>query len=515
MPAERVSMRRVREMLRYRFEQGLGYKAISLRVGAVPSTVRETLKRVAAAGLEWPLPEDMSDGALEAALYREPGNKTGYRRCPEADWPRLHREMQRKHMTLQILWDEYIAAHPDGYRYSRFCDLYRAWALKLPVTMRQNHMPGDKLFVDYAGDKLPVVVDRLTGELRDAHIFVAVLGASSLSYAEATWTETLPDWISVNVNALEAIGGAPGLFVPDNAKVAVIKACLYDPWVNRSYAEMAAHYGSSVLPARPRKPRDKAKVERAVLIVERWLFGRLRRRTFYSLVELNAAIRELIAELNDHRVLRRLNQTRRQLFEELDKPALKALPAERYVYAEWRRRRAGLDYHVEIERHYYSVPYRFAREPIEARITARTIELFHQGERIAAHMRGSGNGKHTTTPEHMPSSHRRFADWTIERIGREAAAIGVCAALLCEKILVERSHPEQGFRACLGIVRLVKSFGRERVEAACSRALDIEARTFGSVKSILDNGLDRLPSGRSAAGQPIDHPNIRGPRYYH
>jgi transposase len=298
--------------------------------------------------------------------------------------------------------------------------------------------------------------------LRDAHIFVAVLEASSLSYAEATWTETLPDWISVNVNALEAFGGAPALFVPDNAKVAVIKACLYDPWVNRSYAEMAEHYGSAVLPARPRKPRDKAKVERAVLIVERWLFGRLRRRTFYSLSELNAAIRTLMADLNDNRVLRSLNQTRRQLFEELDKPALKALPVERYVYAEWRRRRAGLDYHVEIERHFYSVPYRFAREPIEARITARTIELFHQGERIAAHMRGSGNGKHATTPEHMPSSHRRFADWTIERINREASAIGVCAALLCEKILVERSHPEQGFRACLGIVRLVKSFGRER-----------------------------------------------------
>lgn len=275
----------------------------------MPSTVRETLKRVAAAGLEWPLPEEMSDGALEAALYREPGNKTGYRRCAEPDWPRLHREMQRKHVTLQILWDEYIAAHPDGYRYSRFCDLYRGWALKLAVTMRQHHEPGDKLFVDYAGDRLSVV-DRLTGEVRDAHIFVAVLGASSLTYAEATWTETLADWISVNVNALEAFGGAPALLVPDNAKVAVIKACLYDPWVNRSYAEMAAHYGSAVLPARPRKPRDKAKVERAVLIVERWLFGRLRRRTFYSLAELNAAIRELVADLNDTRVLRHLGQTR-------------------------------------------------------------------------------------------------------------------------------------------------------------------------------------------------------------
>lgn len=284
--------------------------------------------------------------------------------------------------------------------------------MKLPVTMRQNHAPGDKLFVDYAGDKVAVVVDRLTGEIRDAHIFVAVLGASSLTYAEGSWTETLPDWLAAHTRALAMFGGAPALFVPDNAKVAVIKACLYDPQVNRSYAEMAAHYDSTVLPTRPRRPRDKAKVEAAVLIVERWLFGRLRRRTFFGLAELNAAIAELLAELNDRRVLRRVGRTRRQLFEEIDRPALKPLPAERYVYAEWRRRRAGLDYHVEIERHYYLVPYRFAREPIEARITAATIELFHKGERIAAHMRGSGNGRHTTIPEHMPSSHRRFADWT-------------------------------------------------------------------------------------------------------
>lgn len=257
--------------------------------------------------------------------------------------------------------------------------------------------------------------------------------------------------LAAHTRALSMFGGAPALFVPDNAKVAVIKACLYDPQVNRSYAEMAAHYDSTVLPTRPRRPRDKAKVEAAVLIVERWLFGRLRRRTFFSLTELNAAIAELLMELNDRRVLRRVGQTRRQLFEEIDRPALKPLPAQPYVYAEWRRRRAGLDYHVEIERHYYSVPYRFAREAVEARITAATIELFHKGERIAAHMRGSGNGRHTTIPEHMPSSHRRFADWTVERIARDATAIGPCTALLCEKILVERRHPEQGFRACLGI----------------------------------------------------------------
>jgi transposase len=515
MAAERLSMRRVREILRYRFAEGLGHKAISYRVGAAPSTVRETLRRAEVAGLSWPLDDTVTDAVLETLLYKAAGTKTGHRRVAEPDWAEVHRELKRKHVTLQILWDEYIERHPEGYRYSRFCDLYRGWAANLPVTMRQSHAAGEKLFVDYAGDTVSVVIDRRTGKTRAAHIFVAVMGASSLSFAEARWSETLADWLECHVHALEAFGGAPSLLVPDNAKVAVIKACLYDPQVNRSYAEMAAYYGSSVLPTRPRRPRDKAKVEAAVRIVERWLLGRLRHRIFYSLTEVNASIAALLADLNDRRVLRRVGCSRRQLFEQVDRPALKSLPAERYVYAEWRIRRAGLDYHVEIDRHYYSVPWRFAREQVEARITANTIELFRKGERIAVHRRSSGNGKHSTLPEHMPSAHRRFADWTIERIKREASALGSDAALLVEKILAERPHPEQGFRACLGIIRLAKGFGRERVDAACGRALEIGARTYGSVRSILDNRLDQAPSSRATSVKPIEHPNIRGPRYYH
>jgi transposase len=516
MPAERLKMRRVREILRYRFEDGLGHKSIALRVGAAPSTVRETLRRVEIAGLSWPLGDDVNDAVLEAALYKAAGTKIGHRRSAEPDWAQVHRELKRKHVTLQILWDEYIGLHPDGYRYSRYCDLYRGWALKLPVTMRQDHAAGEKLFVDYAGDTVTVVIDRLTGKTRQAHLFVAVLGASSLSFAHARWSETLPDWIECHLLALEAFVGAPALLVPDNAKVAVIKACHFDPQVNRTYAGMAAHYGSAVLPTRPRRPRDKAKVEAAVRIVERWLLGRLRHRVFYSLADVNAAIVELLTDLNDRRVLRRVGRTRRQLFEELDYPALRPLPVERYVFAEWKIRRAGLDYHVDIDKHYYSVPYRFAREQVEARITSNTIEVFHKGQRIAAHRRSSGNGKHTTTPEHMPSSHRRFADWTIERISREASAIGSDVALLCERILADRPHPEQGYRACLGIIRLVKAFERERVNAACGRALEIGARTYGSVRSILDNHLDRSSaSSNPASSEPINHSNIRGPRYYH
>src|SRR5690242_2922199 len=515
MPAERIAMRHVRDVLRLN-AAGVSGNEIARRVGVAPSTVRLTLQRLAAAGLAWPLPAELTDAALEARLFTAAGKKQGHRRRTEPDWASIHRELKRKHVTLQILWDEYIEQNPDGYRYSRFCELYRAWASRVPVTMRQTHAGGDKLFVDYAGDTVPVIVDRLTGKTRPAQIFVAVLGASNFTYAEASWTQGLADWIAAHTRAFAAIGGVPNLLVPDNTKVAVIKACLYEPQVNRTYAEMAAHYDTAILPARPRKPRDKAKVEAAVLIVERWLLGRLRHQSFYSLGELNAAIGELLMRLNEQHSIRRLGVTRRQLLEELDRPALKPLPMEPYVLAEWRARRVGLDYHVDIDRHYYSVPYRHAREQVEVRLTARTVEIFLRGERIAIHRRISGNGQHTTVPEHMPSSHRRYADWTVDRIRAEAGRIGASTLLLCDMILAERPHPEQGFRACLGIVRLTRAFSAERVEAACMRALEIGARTYGSVRSILDNRLDRRPAPKRAADSPaIVHTNIRGPRYYH
>ena len=509
-------MRRVREILRLKFTANVPIREIARRVGTAPSTVRAALERFRAAALTWPLPEHLSDSELEAALYNDGGTKQGHRRHLEPDWALIHRELKRKHVTLSILWDEYIEQRPEGYRYSRFCELYAAWARKLSVTMRQTHLGGDKLFVDYAGDTVPVVIDRLTGETRQAQIFVAVLGASSFSCAEATWTQTLADWIGAHTRALAAIGGVPKLLVPDNTKVAVIKACFYDPQVARTYADMAAHYQTAVLPARPGKPRDKAKVESCVLIVERWLLGRLRKQRFYGLAELNQAIHAMLVHLNDRRPIRRLGVTRRQLLEELDRPALKPLPAEPYVFAEWRARRVGLDYHIDVDGHYYSVPYRFAREQVEVRLTAQTLEVFRKGERIAAHLRSSGNHRHTTVPDHMPSSHRRYANWTIERIRGQARLIGPSTALLCELILEERPHPEQGFRACLGIVRLVKPFGHARVEAAAARALDIGARSYRSLKSILDNNLDRHASPKRAAdGATILHPNIRGARYYH
>jgi transposase len=340
-------MRRVREMLKLRLDAGLSLQEVAFRSGLARSTLREMVGRFERSGLAWPLPLDLSDAELEVQLYGDAGSKRGHRRKPEPDWATVHRELKsNKHVTLETLWSEYTEAHPDGYRYSRFCELYASWEKRLPVTMRQTHLGGDKLFIDYAGDKVAVIVDRRTGRTQEAHIFVAVMGGSSLTFAHASWTETLPDWIDAHVRAFGYFQGAPSLLVPDNPKVAIIKACFYDPQVNRNYGEMAAHYGTALLPARPRRPRDKAKVESAVRIVERWLLGKLRRRRFYSLADVNAAIAELLDWLNDRRVLRYIQRTRRQLFKAIDAPLLKALPTESYAFAEWRVRKVGMDYHV-------------------------------------------------------------------------------------------------------------------------------------------------------------------------
>jgi transposase len=514
MPAERVSMRRIREILRLKYEGGATERAIARSIGVARSTVALTLERVAAAQLGWPLPAGLSDAVLEAMLYANAGRPQGSRGKTEPEWTHVHHELRRPGVTLMLLWEEYRQTEPDGYGYSRWCELYRAWEGRLSPTMRQAHPAGERMFVDYAGQTVELI-DGRSGEIRQAQVFVAVMGASSYTYAEASWTQTLPDWIGSHVRALTFMGGVPAQLVPDNPRVGVTRANWYEPGLNRTYLDLATHYRTAILPARPRRPRDKAKVEVGVLVVERWILARLRNRRFFSLAELNQAIGELVADLNA-RPMRRLGVSRRDLFLELDRPALKSLPAEPYEYAEWRLRRVGLDYHVDIDGHYYSVPHRLIREQLDARITAHTVELFRKGERVAVHLRGAGRGRHTTLAEHMPSSHRRYAEWTIERIGREAAAIGPSTAKLAELILESRPHPEQGYRTCLGILRLARQYGADRLEAACDRGLDIGARSYGSIQSILKHGLDRRPPRPARQGEllPI-HPNIRGSRYYH
>ena len=511
MPRERLPMRKIHDVLRLH-AVGLSKRRIAVGLNIGRTAVGDYLRRARRAGLAWPLPEGLSDEALERLLFAPPPVLSPDRR-PLPDWPLPHRELKRPGVTLSLLWEEYRAVHRDGYGYSRFCDLYRDWRGRLAPTMRQTHVAGDKLFVDYAGARADVI-DGLTGEVRTAQIFVATLGASSYTYAEATWTQALPDWIGSHSRAFAYFGGVPRQVVPDNLKSGVVKACLYDPEINRTYAGMAAHYDTAIVPTRPRKPRDKAKVEVGVQVVERWILARLRNRRFFSLAELNQAIGELLDDLNARRT-KHLGASRRQLFEALDQPALKPLPGQPYQYAEWKQRRAGLDYHVEAAKHYYSVPHALAKQKLWVRITDRTVEVFHKGKRVAAHMRGSGNRRHTTVAEHMPSSHRRHANWTPERIRSRAAANGPHTGILIDVILRAKPHPEQGFRSCIGILRLAKTHGGERLEAACERALEIGATSYSSLASILKNNLERRAPRQATDGPAIDHSNIRGPHHFH
>ena len=510
MPGPRLPMRKIRDVLRLS-AGGMSKRKIAASLGVSPTAAGECIRRARRFGLGWPLPEEISDEALESRLYPAPATKAKDQRS-QPDWVRVHRELRRPGVTLQLLWEEHRGAYSDGYGYSRFCELYRAWEGRLSPTMRQAHVAGERLFVDYAGTTLEVI-DGTTGEVITAQLFVAALGASNHTYAEATWTQGLADWIGSHTRAFAFFGGVPAVVVSDNLKSGITKACFYEPAVNRTYAEMAAHYDTAVLPARPYKPRDKAKVEVAVQVATRWIVAKLRNRRFFSLAKLNEAIAELVTALNN-RVTRHLGASRQGLFDEVERSALKRLPAEPYVYAEWKQCRAGLDYHVEVERHYYSVPHTLLRETIWARITARTVELFHRGKRVAAHARSSSDRKHTTVREHMPSSHRRYAEWTPERIQRRADAIGPKTSALVEIILRERSHPEQGFRACIGILRHAKSFGGERLEAACDRAIEIGARSYTSVTSILKTNLDRKRPAPATDGPAIAHDNIRGPGYF-
>ena len=437
--------------------------ARSLKLSA--STVSECLARARAAAVRWPLPGTMTDTALEQALYPPPPERSVPRPLPA--WATVHQELKRKGVTLMLLWEEYKAAHPNGVMYSAFCDHYRAQvAVSSTSSCAKTIAPAIN-----SSSTMPVKPcpssTATPGEINQAQIFVAVLGASNYTYAEATLTQTLPDWIGAHTRAFAFLGGVPNVLVPDNLKAAVTTAHRYEPDLNPTYQDMANHYGVAVVPTRVRKPRDKAKVEVAVQIVERTILAVLRHRSFFSLAELNAAIRELLHTLNT-RAFKKLSGSRRSLFESVDKPALNPLPSTRYEYAEWKKVRVHIDYHVEFQRHYYSVPHALIRKQLDLRITATTLECFHKGVRVAAHHRSPLPGRHTTLPEHMPEKHRRYGDWTPERFQRWAATIGPATAQLIANRLRQRRHPEQAYRSCLGILRLAKTYGDDRLEAACA-----------------------------------------------
>ena len=507
MPAERLSMRKIKEVLRLKYQLGLADRQVARSCAINHNTVGDYIRRAQAAGLDrWPLPADLDDATIEARLFPPRTMLAPVRQAP--DWATIHDELRsNKHVTLLLLWQEYKLANPVGYSYSRFCELYQDWSGKLDVVLRQEHRAGEKLFVDYAGATVPII-DCKTGEVQQSSIFVAVLGASSYTYAEATWKQDLPSWIGSHIRALEFFQGAPALLVPDNLKNAVSRPCRYEPDLNPTYQEMAAHYRMAVIPARVRKPRDKAKVESGVLVVERWILAALRKRRFFSLAALNEAIGELLEKLN-HRPFRKLEGSRASRFQKLDRPALRPLPAEPYVFAQWKTARVHIDYHIEIEQHYYSVPYALLHRQVEARYTATTVEIFHRGQRVASHRRSSKAGGYTTSDAH------RYLEWTPERLVRWAATVGPFTAQVVERLLQSKLHPEQGFRSCLGILRLGKTYGTDRLEAAAKRACRSNACSYQSIKSILKTSLDRQeelapPPDRA----PLFHANVRGTDYF-
>ena len=513
MPAERVSMRKIRDVLRLTHAMGMSRRLVGEATGIGKTAVGEYVRRAAVAGLTWPILDEIDDAELERRLF-PPADTASCAERTEPDWSYIHAELKRRGVTLALLWQEYRAEHPQGYAYSWFCERYSDWRKHITATMRQTHLAGEKLFVDWAGDSMPVF-DPLTGEEHRVHIFVAALGASNYTYAEARWTETLPDWIGAHVNALAVIGGVPKALVPDNLKAGITKPSRYEPGINRTYQDLADHYGCVVLPARVMKPRDKSKVEVAVQIVQRFVLAKLRNRRFFSLAELNAAIRDCVTVINA-KVMRGVGKSRNELLETIERPALNAPPTTPYSYAEWKRARVAPDYHIEVADHYYSVPSKLIREMVDARITSATVEIFHRGQRIASHAFSAVRNRHTTITEHMPSAHRRYAEWTPAKMMSEAALIGPAAIALVEAIMKAKPHPEQGFRSCLGIMSLVRTYGSERVEAASRRGNDIGATTYGSIKSILQNGLDKAYANSKAPdGPPIRHANIRGRGYYH
>lgn len=499
-------MKMIKEVLRLRYSCGLNKKEISKAIGRSRGAVAEYLHRAQAAGLSWPLPDDMDEAQLEQRLFPP---ITPRQKRPLPDFGAIHIELQKKGATLLQLWAEYREEFTDGYGFTQFCEYYNRFEKMLGLVMRQEHQAGEKCFSDFAGAKLPIVIDQETGAVKFSHLFVCTLGTSNMTFADLFWDETAESWCNAHAAAFSFFGGCPKICVPDNPKAVIIKPCRYEAEVNQSFAQMAAHYDMCVLPARVRKPKDKSKVEAAVGLATRWILFVLRNRTFFSLAEARAAVRELLDKLND-RPFKKITGTRRSVFESIDRPALKPLPAAPYEFRHYEKVPIGMDYHVEFAKHFYSVPFQYRSEPAEIWATSTTVEIFCKGTRIASHARSYIENKNTTLDEHRPKSHREMAQWSEEKIKESANKIGPATLELLAGIIERQKNPEQGTRSCLGILRLAKHFDEKRLESACKRALGIRAFSYKSVKSILTSKFDQLPAPEKVLQLSIVHNNIRG-----
>lgn len=512
MPRERISMRKIKELLRLKFESGLSTRQIATCLHIGLGSVHEYLARVRVAGLSWPLPEGLTEEQLEARLFPPPVSRSKDAR-PLPDWKQLDLELKRKGVTLRLLWEEYRTASPDGLGYSQFCKCFSDFKDTLDPRMRQTHKAGEKLFVDYAGLTLPLI-NGTTGEIQAVQIFTATLGASSYTFAEATLTQSISDWIGSHVRALAFFGGVPELIVCDNLKAGVTTPCRYEPNLQRTYEEMATYYQTAILPARVVKPRDKAKVESGVQSVEERLLAPLRDRQFFGLAQINQALAPLLDQLNARKMQGR-DHSRADLFTKIDLPALKPLPRRPYEIGLWSRARVHIDYHIPVDERYYSVPYSLLKQEVEVRLSAAIVEIYHKGERIASHPRVAAKYGCSTQEAHMPEAHKAYAGWTPARLLDWVAKSGPCTRQVGESILASRAHPQQGFRSCLGLIRLCNRYGDERTEAACRKALAIHAVNYKSVKTLLENNIDKQPDiPLDVPVAPVQHPNIRGADYY-
>jgi transposase len=430
------------------------------------------------------------------------------------DFQTLQKELKKKSVTLQLLWEEYRSIHPEGYGRSQFFQLYRDFVKTLHPVMRFEHKAGEKLFVDLSGDR-PAYVDKTTGEIITVELFVAVLGASSRTFAVAVPDQKIASWIKAHIQAFEYYGGLTAIVVPDNLRSGVKSACIYDPEINPVYAALAAHYQVAVLPARAYKPRDKAKAENGVLHVQRRILAALRHHTFFSLNELNAAIAEELEKLNA-KPMQGVGKSRQELFVEIDRPALMPLPPTRFEIYTWKNAKVNIDYHIAVDHNFYSVPYTLIHKEVEVQLTGACVEILHRGKRVASHPRSYGRGDFSTLEQHRPHEHKKYLEWTPERMRQWGQSIGTHTAALMEKIIASQLQPEHGFRRCLGILRLAKAYSPERLESACQLALQIGATRYQSIKSILKNNLEQTATTEPepALPAPPDHDNIRGSNYY-
>lgn len=504
----RKTMRRIKEVLRHWHDCKVSQQGISKICQISRSTVGDYINRFTKSGLSWPLPAGVTDDDLERALFVQSEGNRKYK--DELNYAYLLMELKKPNMTKEVLWDEYKQSNAQGYNYSHFCTLIRQHQRNLQYSMRQEHKAGEKGFLDF-GEGLKLLNPE-TGELVTTQLYVFVWGASNYTWARAILNQELPSWIDVNTRALEHFGCCPKVEVPDNLKAAVSKACRYEPDLNPTYADFAKHYGMVIMPARPYKPKDKAKVENGVKLAKRWILARLRNQIFTSLFEMNKAIGELLVVFND-RPLRKINKSRKELFELLDRPHALPLPLNRYEYAEWKHAKVNVNYHVNYDRHDYSVPYTLIGKSIEIRATQSVVEIYKNSQRICAHQRSERAYGYTTVADHMPPSHQKYLEWTPQRILEWAEKYGDAVKRLVEKIMASRSHPEQAFKSCLGIIRLEKNYSALRLNAACQRALDYRAYSYRAITNILSKNLDQHVS-ESDPKKTLTHENIRGADYY-